>query len=64
MGKYSSRSDLSLIQCLKVKQCRCAGSGSFFFFPLMHQMGSSCNALVSLGENLKFYLNAFWSVRI
>lgn len=64
MGEYSSRSDLSLFQCLKVKQCRCAGSESSFFFPLMPPVGSSLNLLVSLGGNLKLYLNAFWSVRI
>lgn len=34
MGKYSSRSDLSLFQCVKKVKCRCACNGTLLSPPL------------------------------
>lgn len=59
MGKYSSRSDLSLFPCLKVKQCRCAPCGSFSSSPFMHQIASSLNLVSVLGGKLEIIFECF-----
>lgn len=64
MGKYSSRSDLPLFQCLKVKLVGVLVMevSSVSSSPL--QIGSPFNLPVPLAGNLKLYLNALCSVGI
>jgi len=64
MGKYSSRSDLSLFQCLKVKQCRCAGSGSSFSFIPYATNGFLSQSISVLGRKLEIIFECFLVVRI
>lgn len=62
MGKYSSRSALSLFQCLKIKQIKMC-----LYWksppPLLISRCSPLHLLVFLGGN-KLYLNAFCFVGI